>query len=410
MQSRYRNTEHSQTKSQSIFFSTKKILLLTAISASLFVALSSKNIKAQIASIISEDGDGLVGITSLMNATISNDLQSVQFFAKNGGSQVVNQKNIGGATALHIASRNNSPEIIKALIENGANVNLTDNEGWTPLMRATISNSPDSVGILLDAGADASKMNSIGETAIVHAASSECPECLEQIFSKYNFAQNLDYQTLKNQIGQSMEIANNKNNVGLQEILKDYAKIELSKVATSQQLESNPNNNNQVLVRSLDEQPMRTPFGVDSIPNIVSLGLPARTHNYNNSSVVMKPNNQRSPYKLVTKESNISDEVVSDESYSSAQENSKTKYKFLGKTKPYLPGKVAKSTKVNKAKSTNTNIVTTKSNNIITTNDNGSRSLSSSIKDEAAAVVDEVKSKKYNFTGEIKATPQALIK
>lgn len=224
MRPRNNTSHHQNTTSQSLFTrpfdkaAAASLLFLCFIFALLF---QSQTIKAQIASIISEDGDGILGISSLMNATISNDVDAVNFFSKSGVT-VVNQKNIGGATSLHIAARNGNVQIAKILIDNGANVNAIDNEGWTPLMRATTSGNSELVGMLLDHGADASKVNSVGETAIIQAASSGCDECLNILFSKYKFAENIDAITLKQQIDKASLIAFNKNNIPGQSILKEY--------------------------------------------------------------------------------------------------------------------------------------------------------------------------------------------
>ncbi|MFT7098523.1 MAG: ankyrin repeat protein [Rickettsiales bacterium] len=199
----------------------KGVFYCLFISAFLLTSFSSSNIKAQIASIISEDDTGITGITSLMNAAINNDLQAVQFFSR-AGSKSIDKQNIGGATALHIAARNNNTKIASTLIENGANINITDNEGWTPLMRASLSGNPSLIRILLNVGAYATKINSFGETAIIHATLSECSECLEQLFSGYDFIKNLNKTTLKDQLSKAMKIAVNKNNEQMKLIIQKY--------------------------------------------------------------------------------------------------------------------------------------------------------------------------------------------
>ncbi|MFT6346869.1 MAG: hypothetical protein ACJA02_001115, partial [Myxococcota bacterium] len=218
----------------------KGIFYCLLTSAFLFVTLSSPNIKAQMASIISEDDEGITGITSLMNATINNDIQAVQFFSRSG-SKSIDKKNIGGATALHIAARNNNLQVASILIENGANVNITDNEGWTPLMRASLSGNSSLIRILLNVGAYATKTNSSGETAIIHATVSDCAECIEQLFSGYDFIKNLNNKSLKSQLNQAIIIAENKNNKQTKLILNNYLDHVLNKEKTL-------NNNNEEIV------------------------------------------------------------------------------------------------------------------------------------------------------------------
>ena len=46
---------------------------------------------------------------------------------------------------LQVAVRNNDVEAVKAAIEEGADVNVHDEEGWTPLMWAALHQSLDMV-------------------------------------------------------------------------------------------------------------------------------------------------------------------------------------------------------------------------------------------------------------------------
>ncbi len=228
MQSRkkYQRSYKSNLQIASLNF-LRKAILPTILLCAFFLAIPD-HIKAQITSIISEDGDGIIGVTSLMNATINDDVEATKFFAKSGAS-VVNQKNVGGATALHIAARRGNLEICKILVENGANVNITDNEGWTPLMRAAIAKNSELVKFLINNGADPKKMNLIGETVIINSASSGCSDCLEQILSSANFADNFNIDALKKQIEDALVVANNKNDLPTQSILKEYLASEVGK-------------------------------------------------------------------------------------------------------------------------------------------------------------------------------------
>jgi ankyrin repeat protein len=59
-----------------------------------------------------------------------------------------------GQTALHLAAKQNNPDIALALIKAKANIHATDNEGTTPLHWAAESGHPDTLKALLAAGAD----------------------------------------------------------------------------------------------------------------------------------------------------------------------------------------------------------------------------------------------------------------
>jgi hypothetical protein len=199
-----------------IIFARPYLVLLTVI-----VALVSPSIYAQIKNIYDAKEENISGITSLMSAVASNDVNGVKFFAK-AGPALVNQKNLGGATALHIASREGNLEIAQTLLAYGADVNATDNEGWTPLMRATLAGNDAVVGLLLDKGAQASNLNSAKESALTHAVSSDCNKCLSSLFEKFNFMQFMDLDLLKAQLADAFVIARNHENQSAQDMIAAY--------------------------------------------------------------------------------------------------------------------------------------------------------------------------------------------
>jgi len=208
--------------------------------------LASPSIHAQIKNIYNSSEEDVAGITSLMSAVISGDIDGVKFFAKSG-AELVNQKNIGGATPLLLACREGNLEIVKILIDNGANINATDNEGWTPLMRAALAGKKDVVDLLMEKDTQAAAVNSIGESAIFHATSSDCNECLSSIFRKFNFIKFMDISLLKNQLTDSFTIAKNHNNQVAQNILGSY----LDRVTKASSLASGAiDQDKQVLVAS----------------------------------------------------------------------------------------------------------------------------------------------------------------
>jgi hypothetical protein len=199
----------------------KSILLLIALLLIGAAFLSGKSIRAQMANLYSESSDQVAGINSLMTAVANNDIDGVRFFSK-AGSSIINQKNIGGATALHIAAREKNLEIAKILVENGADINATDNEGWTPLMRSALAADDAFLSFLLDKNADAAGINLVNESAIILATSAECDKCLSLLFEKFNFIKMMNNKLLSQQINDSYTIARNHENEAMQKILGDY--------------------------------------------------------------------------------------------------------------------------------------------------------------------------------------------
>lgn len=181
----------------------------------------NKTIFAQIEDFYDQQNNQIAGVTPLMDAVISNDIDGVRFFSKSSAA-LINQKNIGGATALHLAARSGNFEIARILVENGANVNAPDLEGWTPLMRAAFFQNSNIVDLLLSNGANATLLNSIGESAIIQATTSDCTKCLDLLFSKFNFIKYMGIATLKEQLSESFIIARNHENKLSQNLIETY--------------------------------------------------------------------------------------------------------------------------------------------------------------------------------------------
>ena len=87
-------------------------------------------------------------------------------------------------TTIHIAVRyNENPEIIKTLVELGADINTKDGIGNTPLHEAIVSNkNPEIIKTLVELGADISTEDGFGDTPLHKAAASiEGPEVIKTL-------------------------------------------------------------------------------------------------------------------------------------------------------------------------------------------------------------------------------------
>ena len=126
-------------------------------------------------------------------------------YAKSGSlekiSEVFIRENIAfnaaqedGTTLLMIAAQYSSPEVVKYMIDNKAEVNTKNNKGWNALMFAARYNSnPEVTKILLDSGANYVSWNNEGFTSLMLAvngnADQEIIEALIKAGSNVN-AQN----------------------------------------------------------------------------------------------------------------------------------------------------------------------------------------------------------------------------
>ena len=83
----------------------------------------------------------------------------------------VNHQTFNGITAIHSAASLGYFEIIKVLLQDGADIELTCQRGWTPVMAACCVNCTRSLRLLLTAGAEPDRINASGRTALMIAAS-----------------------------------------------------------------------------------------------------------------------------------------------------------------------------------------------------------------------------------------------
>jgi ankyrin repeat protein len=79
---------------------------------------------------------------------------------------------VGGETALILAAENNAIEVLRALLEAGASVDLARTNGDSALIAASSHDFVDCVKLLLSHGAKAETRNNAGDTAYILAAGS----------------------------------------------------------------------------------------------------------------------------------------------------------------------------------------------------------------------------------------------
>ena len=76
-----------------------------------------------------------------------------------------------GHTAVMRAALDGNTEIVKELLQQGADINQRDDNGRTALMFAVINTHYETVKVLLDYGADVNATSNKGGTALMGAAS-----------------------------------------------------------------------------------------------------------------------------------------------------------------------------------------------------------------------------------------------
>jgi len=73
-------------------------------------------------------------------------------------------------TPLMVAAERGYTEVVKALIDSGADVNAQRNNGWSALIHAARYGRTETVRVLMDAGADVNAKSNDGKTALMLAS------------------------------------------------------------------------------------------------------------------------------------------------------------------------------------------------------------------------------------------------
>lgn len=101
------------------------------------------------------------------------DVDIVKSLVENGAE--INIKDGKGRTALHYAAKWSKPEIIKYLVSKGADINEKTISSATPLMYATSQGNFDTVKTIIDLGAEINVQDNKGNTALHWAAAGQQP-------------------------------------------------------------------------------------------------------------------------------------------------------------------------------------------------------------------------------------------
>jgi ankyrin repeat protein len=102
--------------------------------------------------------------TPLQYAVESGFTEIVKLLIENGAD--LNKSNNDGCTPLHLAATYGHLEVIKLLIENGADIHKSDNGGCTPLHIAATYGHLEVIKLLVYSGANVNYTNNRGKTAL----------------------------------------------------------------------------------------------------------------------------------------------------------------------------------------------------------------------------------------------------
>jgi ankyrin repeat protein len=142
------------------------------------------------------NGADLIGTTPILASVYHGNLEAVKLLLSKGASAKSVAKfpglfdgghpksgplALGSVAVLHPASASGSADLVRTLIEGGADVNARDARGMTPLMMAVARADQDAavIRLLLDHGADVSVVSAAGETAADWARKLGAPVALK---------------------------------------------------------------------------------------------------------------------------------------------------------------------------------------------------------------------------------------
>jgi ankyrin repeat protein len=120
---------------------------------------------------------------SLDAASEMGDLERVKFLVQTAGANVDHTGEFG-LTPLYFASQHDHLDVVKFLVDNGADPNIADNDGQTPIMIAIINGHIDVVRVLLEKGADPNQADDFNSTPLSFASQDGDLEVVRMLLGK----------------------------------------------------------------------------------------------------------------------------------------------------------------------------------------------------------------------------------
>uniref|UniRef100_A0A6C0LTA6 Uncharacterized protein n=1 Tax=viral metagenome TaxID=1070528 RepID=A0A6C0LTA6_9ZZZZ len=124
------------------------------------------------------------GLNALHLAVLKKDIIMVNMIIKH--TQNIDAKTLLGDTALHDACNFRTYDIVKILLENGANQNISDNvQDFYPIFYAVIQNDVEVTKLLINFKSDPNHQDVLGNTIIHYAILYNNIDILDYIFDNY---------------------------------------------------------------------------------------------------------------------------------------------------------------------------------------------------------------------------------
>jgi len=102
----------------------------------------------------------------IISSNLGIDPKLLEILIESNDKIDLNIRNLNGETLLFAASRKNDKESIKVLLDAGAKIDMPDYEGITPMMHASQHSYLDIVKFLVEKGANVNKKSTYGYTAL----------------------------------------------------------------------------------------------------------------------------------------------------------------------------------------------------------------------------------------------------
>ena len=115
-------------------------------------------------------GLGVLSAQDLFSAIERGSPQLVRQAIRKSGVDIDTPNSWGTTPLIYAAMMHDDLEIVRILLEAGADVNAVDSGGYTALMEAVLNSNTPMVSLLLAHGADVHSRDSLGMTALMHAA------------------------------------------------------------------------------------------------------------------------------------------------------------------------------------------------------------------------------------------------